>query len=307
MQPKENKLGKGLSALFAHDTDLMENEKKIESNSPNGIVLEVPLQNIKPGPWQPRKDFNEAEIEALSASIKKEGILQPILVRKNPQTEGYEIIAGERRWRAAMRAHLHVVPVICKNVSHEEALSIALIENIQREDLSPIEEAEGYDRLMKALSHTQEELAVLLGKSRSHIANTLRLLQLPESIKKILINKEITAGHARCVIGLNEVLALQVIERIIRDKLNVRQVERLIKRNTPGEKDTAQSVKSIAEETFSYNAEDSEVRQLAQRVEEKIGLPTEIMLQRAGGKIIISFGTFADLDTFMEKISYVST
>lgn len=307
MQPKENKLGKGLSALFSHDRELLGDEKKIDSNNRNGIVLEVPLQNIKPGPWQPRKDFNEAEIEALSASIRKEGILQPILVRKNPQTKGYEIIAGERRWRAAMRAHHHLVPVICKNVTHEEALSIALIENIQREDLSPIEEAEGYERLMQALGHTQEELSGLLGKSRSHIANTLRLLQLPDSIRKILINKEITAGHARCVIGLHEPVALEIIERIIRDKLNVRQVERLLKRHTITGKEKKETTDAIPEELLTYHETDSEIKQLAQRVEEKIGLPTEITLQKVGGKIIISFKTFADLDTFMEKMSYVSS
>jgi ParB family chromosome partitioning protein len=191
-------LGRGLSALFGEEAeDYAETEAARQSNM-------MPISNLRPGRFQPRHDFDDDQMDTLVQSVRAHGILQPLLVRHDPDDpNSYEIVAGERRWRAAQLARLHEVPVIVKELTDSGALEIALIENIQRQDLNPLEEAEGYKRLISEFEHTQDALSRAVGKSRSHIANTLRLLNLPGSVKKMLVGGELTAGHARALLNLD--------------------------------------------------------------------------------------------------------
>ena len=193
--PRRN-LGRGLSALLGEES---EDYAALDRRRATGTV---PIEMIHPSPFQTRRRFDESEMEALVESMREKGVLQPILVRRHPETaEAYQIVAGERRWRAAQQARLHEVPVIIKDLADREVLEISLIENIQREDLSALEEAEGYRRLLEEFSRTQEELARVVGKSRSHVANLIRLLALPEPVKELLDSGALTAGHARALRG----------------------------------------------------------------------------------------------------------
>ena len=187
----------------------------------------VALDAIKAGRFNPRRNFSEAQIEELAVSIRERGLVQPLVVRPvRGEHEAYEIVAGERRWRAAQRANLHEVPVVVRALSDQEAIEIAIIENVQREDLNAVEEAEGYRLLMDGHGYTQEDLSKVIGKSRSHLANTLRLLKLPESVQALLRSGALSAGHARCLIGRADAAALA--ERIVNEGLTVRQVEALV-------------------------------------------------------------------------------
>ena len=187
----------------------------------------VALDAIKAGRFNPRRNFSETQIEELAVSIRERGLVQPLVVRPvRGEHEAYEIVAGERRWRAAQRANLHEVPVVVRALSDQEAIEIAIIENVQREDLNAVEEAEGYRMLMDGHGYTQEDLSKVIGKSRSHLANTLRLLKLPESVQALLRSGALSAGHARCLIGRADAAALA--ERIVNEELTVRQVEALV-------------------------------------------------------------------------------
>lgn len=217
----EKGLGRGLDALLGEDDDFdfISTNKNIENN-----VNSVDINLLYPSPLQPRKDFDEEALNSLVDSIKEKGVLQPLLVRKNG--DKYEIIAGERRYRASKIAGLKELPVIVKDINDKEVLEIALIENLMRENLSAIEEAEGFERLIKEFSHTQEALSQVIGKSRSQIANTLRLLTLPESVKDMVRQNKISAGHARSLVGLDN--AEELANKILKEDLNVRQVEKLV-------------------------------------------------------------------------------
>tara|TARA_B100000989_G_C19511926_1_gene459545 strand:- start:150 stop:1115 length:966 start_codon:yes stop_codon:yes gene_type:complete len=254
MKKKENKikrkLGMGLSSLLVKDEalaslvrktgrppkkiqpgGLKKNIKKFElqvNSTSNQTQIETHL--LIPGMFQPRKNFNNMEIEELASSIKQNGILQPILVRPSKNEKMYEIIAGERRWRAAQIANLHQVPVIVRNFDDETALGVALVENLQRSDLNVVEEAEGYRLLMNKFSYTQEKLSNHLGKSRSHIANLLRLLTIPTKIKDYLINGKIGYAHVRTIMTLSEDQALEIMDEIIEKDLSVRVTENLVRR-----------------------------------------------------------------------------
>ncbi|HKM71179.1 MAG TPA: ParB/RepB/Spo0J family partition protein [Stellaceae bacterium] len=215
-------LGRGLAALFG------ETEGGGASVDP-AAQRRVPVELIRPGPFQPRRRFAEAELEALGQSIREKGILQPLLVRPLAGEEAdFELVAGERRWRAAQRVGLHEVPVIIRPMTDSEALEIALVENLQREDLSPLEEAEAYSRLIDEFGRTQASLAEALGKSRSHVANMVRLLSLPAPVRRRLDEGELTAGHARALLGAADPIALA--EQVVRRGLNVRATERLVQR-----------------------------------------------------------------------------
>ncbi|MAH78547.1 MAG: ParB/RepB/Spo0J family partition protein [Rickettsiales bacterium TMED254] len=248
---KVKKLGKGLSSLLVKDEELASivkkqgRPKKIEPGEykknikkfsfvPNDSSTQKSIRThlLVPGKFQPRKNFNSEEIEELSESIIQNGILQPILVRPMNSTKGssYEIIAGERRWRAAQIAKLHEVPVIVRNFDDETSLGVALVENLQRTDLNIIEEAEGYRLLMNKFEYTQEKLSKHIGKSRSHIANLLRLLSLSSNIKKQLIMKKISYGHVRAVLTIDNDSANDVINEIIKKGLSVRQTENIVRK-----------------------------------------------------------------------------
>ena len=234
-------LGKGLSALMG---DIPSENIQTKSSSEK-----IPIHFIYANPSQPRKNFNQQLLNELSESIKEQGIIQPILVRKKSEDK-YEIVAGERRWRAAQLAKIHEVPVIILNIDDKKSLEFAILENIQRSDLNGIEEALGYDNLVRKFAYSQETLSKILGKSRSHIANTLRLVGLPEEIKKMISDGLLTAGHARCLVNVPDNIRLAKI--IVNKNLSVRQAEFLVKKeqvfssskkNTKDNKDT--NVKSL--------------------------------------------------------------
>jgi len=224
-------LGRGLSALMADITiqDGPNDDALSTGQSPADTT--IPVEKIHPNPDQPRRNFQKADLEDLSASIREKGILQPLLVRRDPTTPGdFQIVAGERRWRAAQMAKLHDIPVLIRDLDDQEVIEFAIIENIQRTDLNPVEEALGYRQLMDKFGHTQEKLSDALGKSRSHIANQLRLLSLPDEVLGYLRDQKLTAGHARALITAENPEALA--RRVISEGLSVRQTEKLAKKKT---------------------------------------------------------------------------
>ena len=221
---KRKALGRGLSALMAD----IEPSRTPEMSEVTGGVMSIPIESIEPNPDQPRKKFFKDDLDDLARSIVEKGIIQPLIVRKiDDKNDNYQIVAGERRWRAAQIARIHSVPVIVREFSDLEVLEVAIIENIQRSDLNPIDEARGYQQLMSRFSHTQEKLSQALGKSRSHIANLLRLLTLPEDVQGMLADNVISIGHARALITRDD--ASLLAREVVRKSLSVREVERLAK------------------------------------------------------------------------------
>ena len=218
---KRRPLGRGLAALFG--------ETAADTASDVAAQRQVPIELIRPGTVQPRRRFAEAELDALAKSIREKGVLQPLLVRPISEDDAvFELVAGERRWRAAQRAGLHEVPVIVRALADSEALEIALVENLQREDLSPLEEAEAYSRLTAEFGRTQTSLAGAVGKSRSHVANTMRLLSLPSAVRQRVDEGELSAGHARALLAAADPASLA--DEVLRRGLNVRATERLVQR-----------------------------------------------------------------------------
>jgi ParB family chromosome partitioning protein len=230
---KQRGLGRGLSALMA-DVGSIGANQTTSSGSPQRADRTLPIERVFPNPDQPRRTFSQDNLEELASSIKSKGIIQPLIVRERPNHEGeYEIVAGERRWRAAQMARLHHVPVVIRSFTDTEVLEIAIIENIQRADLNPVEEAMGYRQLMDKFGHTQEKLAEALGKSRSYIANLLRLLSLPDEILNMLRDGQLSIGHARALITSDH--PIDLARKIIAGGLSVRETERLVKQASQGE------------------------------------------------------------------------
>ena len=248
-------LGKGLSALMG--------DVGPENIQTKNLAEKIPIHFIFPNPAQPRKNFNENLLSELSESIKEQGIIQPILVRKKSE-DNYEIIAGERRWRAAQLAKIHEVPVIILNIDDKKSLEFAILENIQRSDLNGIEEALGYDNLVKKFGYSQETLSKILGKSRSHIANTLRLTGLPEEIQKMIADGLLTAGHARCLVNVPDNIKLAKIT--VNKNLSVRQVEFLVKK---------EQISGTLKKIKSYN-KDTNVKSLENELELSMGIKVDI-------------------------------
>ena len=287
VEKKNNKgLGRGLMSLFGDQNE--EISKKTHINNP---YLLVSIGNIVRNKFQPRNYFDEKKIEELSQSIKKNGIIQPIAVRLDEKGE-YEIIAGERRWLAAQKAGLHEVPVVVHKLDDTQSLELAIIENIQREDLNSVEEAKGYDRLMKEFNYDHEKLSEFMGKSRSHISNTLRLLTLPAEVIKFIDTGKLTAGQVRPLVGRFN--ALELAYSIIKEKLSARSIENLVKRD-----------KEKQNEKLKPKKETDVNMLLAQRkIEESVGLNTKIITKKKGsGKIIIEF---SNVDQF-EMLSNLLT
>jgi ParB family chromosome partitioning protein len=280
---KRKNLGRGLSALLGEDSQDYAQLDKLRVSKP------VPIEFIKPGRYQPRHRVDDEPMKELAQSIAEKGILQPILVRRDAgQADAYEIIAGERRWRAAQMAGLHEVPVIVKDLSDSEALEIALVENLQRLDLSPLEEADGYRRLMDEFQHTQEQLAKTVGKSRSHVANMMRLLGLPEPVKQMLDTGQLTAGHARAL--LNAPNPIDLAERIVQRGLNVRQAETLAQAKPAKPKPPAAR-------------KDADTLALEQHLSEILGLRVEIRAEGKGGAVVIRYASYEQLDYILERLS----
>ncbi|MBT3916066.1 MAG: ParB/RepB/Spo0J family partition protein [Rhodospirillaceae bacterium] len=282
------KLGKGLSALLGGDSETA----TIAAAPATAGDQTAPIENVYPGRYQPRQLFSDPEIEELAGSIRELGILQPILVRAHPDhADGFEIIAGERRWRAAQLAQLHEVPILVREFSDVEALEIGLVENLQRENLSALEEAEGYRRLVDEFSHTQEVLAKILGKSRSHVANMMRLLNLPDKVKDLLQSGDLTAGHARALLNAEDPVGLA--KKVIKRGLNVRQTEKLCQTT-----DT-----SVAKKPSAKPAKDANLVALEYDLSSLLGLKVEIDFKMSGGKVIISYETLEQLDGILHRLS----
>jgi ParB family chromosome partitioning protein len=278
---KKPSLGRGLSALLGESLSV---EKEFDVNQ----TVPLPVTSLRPGKYQPRQHFNDEKLEALIHSIREKGIIQPLIVRPlDESSENYEIIAGERRWRAARTLNLDTVPVIVKTCTDQEALETALIENIQRDDLNPIEEAEAYQRLLEEFSYTQEQLARSIGKSRSHVANILRLNNLPSNIKQLVQEGKMSAGHARSLLTVEN--AEDIAKDIVEKGLNVREAERL-----------AQSKKTKLE--LEPNETDVQSRQLENQIHELIKLPTQLKIRKSGATLTISFNSFEEIDDFMNLL-----
>lgn len=293
MAEKYNKnrgLGRGLSALLADLPD----EKASSSSLPSDQKL--PIHKIVPNPDQPRRQFDEELLDDLAASISEKGVIQPLIVR--PAKDGnFEIVAGERRWRAAQRAKLHDVPVIVRELDDIEVLEIAIIENIQRADLNAIDEAAGYRQLMERFGHTQEKLSAALGKSRSHIANLMRLLSLPDSVQQMVTDGKLSAGHARALVGHDDVLSLA--QAVVKKGLSVRATEALVK------KGLSTSGKARAKSGASSRRKDADTVALENELSAALGMRTEIDHDPKGehGRLIISYRSFDQLDDLMRALS----
>ncbi len=290
-QAKRTNLGRGLAALFGEDNEDYASLDKVRSTKT------VPVEHLRPGRFQPRHHFDEAAVSALAESIKAQGILQPILVRRLPDRPNeFEIVAGERRWRAAQVAKLHEVPVLIRDLSDAESLELAIVENVQRQDLTPLEEAEGYKRLIDEFQHTQEDLARTLGKSRSHIANTLRLLGLPQGVKLLLDEGKLTAGHARTLIGCDAAEALA--EKIVSRGLNVRQTEKLVQ--TSKSEAAGGKAKKQAE---ADHGKDTDTLALERDLTALLGLKVSINFQGSGGSLTIHYRTLEQLDDVLHRLN----
>jgi ParB family chromosome partitioning protein len=275
-------LGKGINALFAN-MDVGTEE----------TVREININDIKPNPYQPRKLFSPEAIDELKESIEQHGILQPIILRKS--AEGYEIVAGERRFRAAKAARMTTVPAVIREFDDKQMMELAVLENLQREDLTPIEEARAYQTLMTNLNLTQEDLAKRLGKSRPYIANHVRLLALPSKIQDYITEGKLTMGHGRTLLGLKRKdQMISVAEKIIKEGLNVRQLEKLIQsmnENVPRETKKQKPKKDIF------------IREQENRLREKFGTTVTIRQSKNKGKIEIEFLSHEDLERILEIIN----
>lgn len=274
-------LGKGLGAL------LTDNNSNDESS-----VKELKINEIEPNNNQPRKKFDDEKLKTLSESIMQHGIVQPIIVRKDGNI--YRIVAGERRWRAARLAGLKTVPVVIKELTNKQVMEIAIIENIQREDLNPIEEAEAFDRLLNEYNMTQEELSNSIGKSRSAIANTIRLLGLNEKVKEHLINGEITSGHARALLSINEEdLQIEVCKEVIEKNLSVRETESLVKKN----------LKEKNKVKIRRENRNEEIIKIEEDLKNIFGTKVKLLDKNNKGKILIEYYSNDDLERILEVIN----
>jgi len=298
---KRQNLGRGLAALLG-DEDAPEAEAESGSSESVRGDRTAPIAELRPNPFQPRRAFDDEAIETLADSIRANGMLQPILVRTRGDGDGYDIVAGERRWRAAQQAQLHEVPVVVRDLGDREALEIAIVENVQRRDLTPLEEAEGYRRLMADFQHTQDDVAKAVARSRSHIANMLRLLQLPESVQQMVQAGRISAGHARALLNAEDVegLANEVAERGI----SVRETERL-----------AQQVKESARQAgngagtggngktaAAKPQKDADTRYLEDELSAALGLRVSVDQKGDGGKVTIEYSSLDQLDAVIAKL-----
>lgn len=293
-KPERRGLGRGLSALMA-DVQLPTAETEVASRRRDMLV---PIEKIFPNPDQPRRSFAPEALEELRASIAEKGIIQPLIVRKHPQGEDrYEIVAGERRWRAAQLAKLHELPVIVRDFTDTEVLEVAIIENIQRADLNPLEEAMGYRQLMDRFGHTQEKLAEALSKSRSHIANLLRLLNLPDEVQDFLREGKLTAGHARALVTATD--PVRLAKETIAKGLSVRDVERLAKEDAGGVSNASAKVSAKAP-----REKDADTRALEADLSATIGMTVSIDHDGAdGGRLTIRYRTLDDLDSLCQALS----
>lgn len=287
-------LGRGLSALMA---DVNTPDAPAGAAEPRAPDMMVAIDKVEPNPNQPRRYFSEEALQELSSSIKEKGVIQPLIVRKSPKGgDLYEIVAGERRWRASQMAQLHELPVIVREFSDTEVLEVAIIENIQRADLNAIDEAAGYRQLMDRFGHTQEQLSQALGKSRSHIANLMRLLNLPDDVQTYVIEGLLSAGHARALVGHEN--ANELARKIIQQELSVRETEKLVKG------DTAKSSRNSTNRV-SGGKKDPDTVQIEQEISATLGMKVAIDHEAGGeaGKISVQYKSLDQLDDLLRILS----
>ena len=289
----KSRLGRGLASLIGEPS--MEGSRL----PPEGEQRMIGIAQLRGGRYNPRKDFREDELAELAESIRQKGLVQPIVARPDPEQIGsYEIVAGERRWRAAQKAGLHQVPVIIRELDDREVLELAIIENVQRADLNAIEEAGGYRELVDRFQYTQEQLAEIIGKSRSHVANTLRLLRLPQSVQGMVQSGRLDAGHARALIGRDDAEAFAL--RIIDEDLTVREVEALVQENI-GPVGAPGSKRKVREK-------DADTRAFEKELADALGLKVEIKRGSGeSGNLIIKYGNFDQLDYIRMRLTGMSS
>jgi ParB family chromosome partitioning protein len=275
-------LGRGLSALLGEGEPAAR-----EATESNGRVRNVPIAFLKPNPFQPRRIFDAEEMKSLIASIAEKGILQPILVRSGGTPDGYEIVAGERRWRAAQAAKLHEVPVIVRTLTDAQSLEIAIIENVQRADLNAIEEAAAYQELLSKFAYTQEQVSEVVGKSRSHVANMLRLLKLPDSVRALISEGKLSAGHARTLVGVADPEARA--REIVAGALNVREAEKKARAQiAPAKKP---------------RGKDADTKALELSLSNSLGMNVQIEHQGKGGSVKIDYRDLEQLDEIIRRLN----
>lgn len=286
--PRKHGLGRGLSALLGDSVA----EAPISGGSERGAssgLRTLPVSAMAPHPGQPRRHFDEAALDDLAESISARGLIQPIVVR--PHGHSYQIVAGERRWRAAQRARLHEVPVIVRELTDAETMEIALVENIQREDLNAIEEAEAYSKLIGEFGHTQEALARLVHKSRSHVANLLRLLDLPQPVRQMVVDGSIEMGHARALIGAPDA---ERLARIVADKgLSVRETEKLAREAKPG----------TQRKNSDAGGRNADIQALERQLGDVLGLNVKIAHGGKGGTLTLAYSTLDQLDMVCQRLT----
>jgi ParB family chromosome partitioning protein len=286
-----SRLGRGLAALIgdaAEETPAPETGRK---------PRRAPIENLKPNPRNPRKAFTDAELDELASSIRERGIIQPIVVRPvHGQHDAFEIIAGERRWRAAQRAGLHDVPVTVVEATDAQALEFAIIENVQRTDLNAMEEATGYQALIDEFNHSQDDVAQIVGKSRPHVANTLRLLKLSEPVQTLVRAGQLSAGHARLLVGQPN--ALEIANEIVTRGLNVRQVEAWMR------KDGASQARDVRNEAKGYTsgAKNADTKALEKRLSDALGLEVTVDHRGEGGVLHVKYKDLDQLDSIIRKL-----
>jgi len=283
-----SRLGRGLAALIGDVDEQSQNVERARNQR------RVPIEFLRPNPRNPRRLFSETELDELADSIRERGIIQPIVVRNvRGAPDSYEIIAGERRWRAAQRASLHEVPIVVLDASDGEALELAIIENVQRADLNPLEEAAGYRALADEFGHSQDEIGKIVGKSRSHVANTLRLLQLSDKVKAYIDSGQLSAGHARMLLGQPN--AEELADDIIARGLNVRQVEALARESG---KEQANEIKARRRAR-----KDADTVALEKRVSDVLGLAVSIDHGGKGGVLHVRYRTLDQLDDVIRRLA----
>jgi ParB family chromosome partitioning protein len=278
---QKSRLGRGLASLIG---EAPQSQSRLPADGEHRVVA---IEHVRSGKFNPRKDFSDDELQELADSISTKGVVQPIIVRAHPDdAEAYEIVAGERRWRAAQKAGLHSVPVIVRELTDKEVLELAIIENVQRADLNAIEEANGYRDLIERFSYSQEQVSEIIGKSRSHVANTLRLLKLPEEIRALVQGGKLTAGHARALVGRSDAEALA--RRIIAEDLNVRAVEALVQSG---------GVTEDRSNTRKVREKDPDTRAFEKELGDSLGLKIEIKRGSGeSGNLIVKYGNFDQLE-----------
>ncbi|MBX3584070.1 MAG: ParB/RepB/Spo0J family partition protein [Rhizobiaceae bacterium] len=287
----KKRLGRGLAALIGEMDRPAQPGQQQAAPSPSMADGRVPIEFVSPNPKNPRRSFADEELADLAQSIREHGIVQPVLVRHRVDGK-YEIIAGERRWRAAQRARLAEIPVLVRDVDDRTALELAIIENVQRADLNPVEEALGYQQLIDEHSYTQADLGTVIGKSRSHVANTLRLLKLPDSIRDLLVNGSLSAGHARTLVNAPDPASLA--KRIVDGGLSVRQAEALAQRSEAGD--------TKPRKTAQADEKDPDTLALEKLLSDVTGLSVAISHKEKGGEVRIGYRTLDQLDDLCRRL-----